>query len=363
MIDEYWTFRFFGYTSDVLSSGSNKKVVAVCDECGKYRVLSYSGHRDLCISCKAHKHAKPGFAEFLAEHEGKHFCACGCGEVIEITYKRYVHNNHIPKYMHGHNSVGSTHPMYKSNIDEWVKFHTNKHLCKCGCGEFIEIERRYYTQTIPEYIHNHHGRGSDHYMWNGGTSFGPYCPKFNSAIKQNIRNKYNNCDFMSGLPDVICNHGRKLDVHHVDYNKRQGCDGHEWRLIPLSVSNHSKTKHRRPFWNRLFTYALQYWDEYYGGTKIPSHDQHDKYDVQVFGCPFGTYRWIHELLDTPFAAIFGKEHRKILHDPSAVEAIRQQFGDFVALVAAHHLAMDFPRTYVVQDGRLVKLKRTRRKKV
>jgi hypothetical protein len=99
------------------------------------------------------------------------------------------------------------------------------------------------------------------------------------------------------------------------------------------------------------------------GDVMSTHDQHDKYDMQVFGCPFGTYRWVHELLDTPFAALFGKDHRKILHGISAVEAIRRQYGDFPALVAAHHMSMDFPRTFIVKDGRLVKLKRTRRKKV
>jgi hypothetical protein len=205
--------------------------------------------------------AKEGFKRFLAKHEGKHFCACGCGGVIKIDYKRYTDNSrNIPKYILGHNSRGSNHPMYNAEIDEWVKLHTNKHLCKCGCGEFIEIERRYYyTQTIPEYIHNHHSRGADHYMWMGGVSFGEYCPKFNNTIKRYIREKYNNCDFISGLPDTICNNGRKLDVHHVDYNKQQGCDDHEWQLIPLSVSNHGKANHNRPFWNRLFTYALQYW--------------------------------------------------------------------------------------------------------
>ena len=262
MIDEYWTFRFFGYTSESLKPKSNKKVVAVCDRCGKYRALDFCGYSDLCVSCGGHERAEKRFKEFLAKHEGKHFCACGCGEVIKIDYECYVHNR-FTKYIHGHNSR-VFHPRHKPEIDKWIDEHTNKHLCKCGCGEFIMMERRFYFNGIPEYIHNHHARGSNHYMWLGGASFGKYCPKFNRHIKQHIREKYNNCDFMSGLPDTICNNGRNLDVHHVDYNKMQGCDEHEWRLVPLSVSNHCKTNHNRLFWDRLFTYALQYWDEYYG---------------------------------------------------------------------------------------------------
>ena len=51
MIDEYWTFRFFGYNSDSLKPKSNKKVIAVCDECGVYRALYFSAYRDLCRKC------------------------------------------------------------------------------------------------------------------------------------------------------------------------------------------------------------------------------------------------------------------------------------------------------------------------
>ena len=33
--------------------------------------------------------------------------------------------------------------------------------------------------------------------------------------------------------------------------------------------------------------------------------------MQVFGCPYGAYQWIHELLDTPFAALFGKDMSRV----------------------------------------------------
>ena len=51
MIDENKTFKNFGYTSDTLSHGSNKKVLCVCDECGKERLIEYKGYRNLCKSC------------------------------------------------------------------------------------------------------------------------------------------------------------------------------------------------------------------------------------------------------------------------------------------------------------------------
>lgn len=110
-------------------------------------------------------------------------------------------------------------------------------------------------------------KGDKNNSWKGGISFEPYCPKFDSELKQRIRDHYNNCDFFSGLPDHICNviNGvvRKLAVHHIDYNKMQGCDDIKFGLIPLSHSNHTKTNFNRSFWERLICYALDYDETYY----------------------------------------------------------------------------------------------------
>lgn len=51
MIDEYWTWIFYGYHSDELSHGSGKKIVVVCDNCYKYRTISMCDYRDLCFQC------------------------------------------------------------------------------------------------------------------------------------------------------------------------------------------------------------------------------------------------------------------------------------------------------------------------
>lgn len=104
--------------------------------------------------------------------------------------------------------------------------------------------------------------GEKNPAWAGGTLFKPYCYKFNERKKQEIRDKYNNCDFISGLPAHICNPFRRLDVHHVNYNKMQGCDEHGWLLVPLSRRNHGITTKYRPFWRRLFIYTLNYDDDF-----------------------------------------------------------------------------------------------------
>lgn len=109
--------------------------------------------------------------------------------------------------------------------------------------------------------------GENANAWKGGISFEPYCPKFTERFKHQIRDHYDNCDFFSGLPDYICNvvNGKvwKLDVHHIDYNKNQGCEGVGWKLVPLSRKNHAKTHGNRSFWKRLICYALEYDKTYY----------------------------------------------------------------------------------------------------
>lgn len=82
-------------------------------------------------------------------------------------------------------------------------------------------------------------RGKDNGMWRGGVSESQYCEKFNEYLKEEIRDKYHRRCFECDKTEE--ENGRKLDVHHIDFNKEQGCDNHKWKLIPLCISCHSKT--------------------------------------------------------------------------------------------------------------------------
>jgi hypothetical protein len=86
--------------------------------------------------------------------------------------------------------------------------------------------------------------------WRGGTSFGQYCPKFNAPLKREIRDKFGHKCYLCGAPE----NGRKLAVHHCNYNKGQGC-GSKWSLVPLCKSCHMKTnRNKHYYFNRLATY-------------------------------------------------------------------------------------------------------------
>lgn len=51
MIDEDRTMQLFLYTSDELRKWERKPVVAVCEDCGMYRVINYDSYKDLCRRC------------------------------------------------------------------------------------------------------------------------------------------------------------------------------------------------------------------------------------------------------------------------------------------------------------------------
>lgn len=267
MINDEQTLDMFGYESKDLSFGSAKKVIAICEECGKTRVIRFQSYHDLCHSCAMKKRTGKNHQMF-----GKHH--------TEET-KQKIRDNHADQSgenngMYG--KTGSDHPCFgrKRTIEERKKISDSRtgivfskeHLRNMS----ITQKGRHHTEESKQKIRlNMNNRvGENNPNWNGGTSFGEYCPKFNEVVKRNVREKYNNCDFISGLHSSICNGGKRLCVHHVDYNKMQGCDGHEWRLIPLSQSNHSRTsgKKLRFFWNRLLIYAIDYDKECYNKTGI-----------------------------------------------------------------------------------------------
>lgn len=85
--------------------------------------------------------------------------------------------------------------------------------------------------------------------WKGGTSFRPYCQAFNKKLKEEIREQF---DRKCGYCDSIEN-GRKHSVHHIDYNKMQGCGKHRrWNLVPLCTKCHPLTNFNRWYWFALF---------------------------------------------------------------------------------------------------------------
>lgn len=96
------------------------------------------------------------------------------------------------------------------------------------------------------------GENSPH--WKGGISFEPYCHKFNNKFRELIRDKFNRECFLCGKTE-ICN-GKRLCVHHVNYDKNCLCNEIKCEFVPLCMNCHSKTNNNREYYETLITEQL-----------------------------------------------------------------------------------------------------------
>ena len=87
--------------------------------------------------------------------------------------------------------------------------------------------------------------GSLSSAWQGGVSFYPYLPEFNSALKREIRNKYADKCQMCNIKTTGETVSLLPDIHHVNYRKH---DNREANLILLCRSCHAKTNYNREYW-------------------------------------------------------------------------------------------------------------------
>jgi hypothetical protein len=80
--------------------------------------------------------------------------------------------------------------------------------------------------------------GKNNPAWCGGTSFLPYCEKFNMRRKRAVRLFFDNICLCCGEHD----YKRFLSVHHVDHDKDQGCNGKPFNLVPFCTKCHLKER-------------------------------------------------------------------------------------------------------------------------
>ena len=191
-------------------------------------------------------------------------CTCGCG--TEIIIKKHHRWRGIPKYIKGHyfKTEKSKQEVLKINIGrKQTKNHINKRSIslkgrispnknKCLSNDHknkisqSNLGKIVSNETIYKISKSRTGKccGEKNCNWKGGKSFEPYCPKFNNKKKEEIRNQYDRRCYICGKheSDNITKNNkiRKLCVHHIDEDKEQGCNGKQWKLIPLCLSCHLK---------------------------------------------------------------------------------------------------------------------------
>lgn len=88
--------------------------------------------------------------------------------------------------------------------------------------------------------------------WLGGKSFEHYGLEFNDELKEFIRNRDNHICQLCLINEIST--GRKLYIHHIDYNKK---NNNETNLISLCLYCHAKTRVNREYWTKLFISKIE----------------------------------------------------------------------------------------------------------
>lgn len=282
MIDEDRTMQLFDYTSNQLSPKSHKKIVVVCEECGKYRVVREADYRELCNLCSAPKGEnnsswKGGQAAKVCE-------VCGTGFTVKVSAAKNGRGRFCSRECMG---KWVSENLRGENCPSWDGGKVTKACGVCGKAFSVfpsqshhkfcsrECQGKYQSEArrgIP------HPRGENSPLFNKPRSLearkrisatkqsipydeweefakeSPYCPRFNEACRESNREKYDRRCFLSDMTED--DNGQKLSVHHYDMNKAQGCDGHAWKLVPLCRKLHN-TSHSST-WAARIIYLLEH---------------------------------------------------------------------------------------------------------
>lgn len=243
MIDEKATYEKFGYYSTDLKPKSSKRIIAVCDGCGKVRLIQKSAYRKLCHKCATAFAAKKRIGKNHSRWNRVEKTCKVCGKTFYIAPSeikkgggKYCSMSCRKRGMFGENSSNWRGGNVETKCEICGKiFNVKRYLVKVGIG-------KYCSRECGGIAHSENYRGDKAFQWKGGISYAPYCSKFNFKFKEYIRNKFERKCFLCDKTEE--ENGRKLDVHHVNQNKDCGCQTEEednkCQFVPLCKSCHAK---------------------------------------------------------------------------------------------------------------------------
>jgi len=201
-------------------SCKNKK--HYCIECNKL-LIDYTA--DFCKYCSQKGRRSPKYKNgYYSKYEHKNNHCIDCNKIIYPISKRCKKCNY--NFLKKRNKL---------------KQKKNR-LCCIICGKLIS---RYDSLFCRKCY-----RGKNHSNWLGGIGYEIYPPYFNNKIKEQIRSR----------DDYKCQkcckkeNNRKLDIHHIDYNKKN-CE--KDNLITLCHKCNNRANYNRDYWYAYFKYIIK----------------------------------------------------------------------------------------------------------
>lgn len=203
----------------------------------------------------------------------KRLCECGCkGEFFcrEKDPQRFLPYHWSKTEAHRHSDetkkklsekkIGLLNPMKRKEVREKVSaslkgkssWNKGKNLSEDHRKKLIisHIGNAPSYETREKMSESH--RREKHWNWMGGKSGEQYAPTFNSQLKERVRVRDNFICQGCGIPELEI--GKTLDVHHIDYDKKNSAMEN---LISLCDSCHSKTNFNREKWKERFSRVIK----------------------------------------------------------------------------------------------------------
>lgn len=179
------------------------RIIKTCLNCGKefftYPYRDAKGQGIFCGEVCQKEHAKQKYESARI----KKICIV-CGK--EYTVKKYTHEN------------------------------CNAICCSIKCLSEYRVDK---------------SKGKNNPNWRGGSSFEPYCEKFNRNFKERVREFWDRKCVICGKTES--DNKQKLSVHHVSYNKSSCCDDSTPKFVVLCQSCHTKTNFNRNYWENMLS--------------------------------------------------------------------------------------------------------------
>lgn len=249
-----------------------------CKECGVENDYRYN----LCFNCGNKKvdrsdknnsmfgkhHSKKTLKKLSLLNIGKNNAFYGKKHTKKTRQK--IKNSKYHKNLFGknnafygkHHSLKSRKKMSTSHKDVKLSLEHNKNISKALKGRIFSKEHRKKLSLINKgrkfSVEIRKKMSLGHWGILKPFQNNEYGPEFDSTLKERIRfrDKYKcqECDCTQ------IENGKQLDVHHLDYNKR---NNEEWNLISLCVSCHRKTNSNRKYWIVHFNKKIMKKYDYY----------------------------------------------------------------------------------------------------
>lgn len=140
---------------------------------------------------------------------------------------------------------GNTHGFQKGYSFWQGKHHSEEHINKLAETHRGKHHSEEWKGKISKAL-----RGEKNHQWKGGISFEPYPTDWIDSLKDSIRKRDNYTCQMCGVhQDELNGWYKKLDIHHIDYDKN---NLDPINLISLCRNCHSKTNTNRNYWTNYF---------------------------------------------------------------------------------------------------------------